>query len=363
MNDVRLSSKLYISLGAIIALGLVWAYALFMPVSLPEDGTVFYLKPGTPRVNVIKELSAKRLIRLAPLFKAYIYFYDAHFKSGEYHFAYGSTAYSIWKQITQGTGHHYRSFTIIPGWTFEQVKQALYEEETIKSITQTMSNNEIMTTLGDSEHKPEGMFMPETYFYIRDVSDLVILQRAYDLMQNKLKEAWEHRNKDLPYNTTYEALIAASLIEKEAYLSPERPKIGGVLINRLRKDMLLQFDPSVIYGMGDKYHGTIYKQDLVADTPYNTYIHKGLPPTPIAMPGIESIQAAMQPEKHEYLYFVARGDGSHEFSKTLEDHQDAVKKASEMQKHSFNSPLIRAILKHALLNGRVFPGKKRYASR
>lgn len=360
---MRLNGKILISLGVFFAFIATWAYALFMPVSLPKDGVIFYLKSGTSRIKVIRELSSKGLVRAAPLFEVFLYFYDAHFKSGEYHFSPGSTSYSVWKQLTQGTGHHYRSFTIIPGWTFSQVKHAIYEQGTIKTLTKTMSDDEIMAALGDKKHKPEGMFMPETYFYIRDDSDLAILKRAYDLMQAKLKEAWEHRSADLPYNTPYEALVAASLIEKEAYLGQERPKIGGVLINRLRKDMLLQFDPTVIYGMGDKYTGTIYKQDLVTDTPYNTYVHKGLPPTPIAMPGVDSIQAATRPDINEYYYFVAKGDGSHVFSKTLEDHQDAVKKSSELRNaQSFNTSLIRAYLKYTLRNARVFPGK-RYASR
>lgn len=363
MNHVRIKNKIILTVGILSMVAATWAYALFLPIPLPKDGNVFYLKAGTSRSTIIKNLSDSGYIRLAPLFKAYIYFFDAHFKAGEYHFAQGSSPYTIWKQLTKGTGHYYRSFTIIPGWTFAQIKQALYEEATINSVSQTMSNKELMAALGDAIHHPEGMFMPETYFYIRDASDLVILKRAYDLMQKKLDSAWQKRSKDLPYKDRYEALIAASLIEKEAYLAPEQPKIGGVLINRLRKDMLLQFDPSVIYGMGEKYNGTIYKQDLVADTPYNTYVHKGLPPTPIAMPSTSAIQAALQPESHDYLYFVAKGDGSHEFSKSLVDHQDAVKRASELRsKQSINTSLIRAYLKHAMVNRRVFPGKK-YAAR
>ncbi|MBV9575419.1 MAG: endolytic transglycosylase MltG, partial [Gammaproteobacteria bacterium] len=159
--------------------------------------------------------------------------------------------------------------------------------------------------------------------------DLVILKRAFDLMKNKLATAWEKRALDLPYQNAYEALIAASLIEKEAYLNTERPIIGGVLINRLRKNMLLQFDPTVIYGLGTRYNGKIHKQDLLENTAYNTYVHRGLPPTPIAMPGLASLQAATHPDTNDYIYFVAKGDGSHQFSKTLSEHNAAVKKANK----------------------------------
>ena len=181
-----------------------------------------------------------------------------------------------------------------------------------------------MNRLGDAALAPEGQFFPETYYYTKGSSDLVILKRAFDLMQSNLKEAWETRSPNLPYKNVYEALIAASLIEKEAYFDAERPVIAGVLVNRIRKNMLIQFDPTVIYGLGLRYNGKIHKQDLLENTPYNTYVHKGLPPTPIAMPGRTSINAALHPDNTDYLYFVARSDKSHQFSKTLFEHQAAV---------------------------------------
>lgn len=188
-----------------------------------------------------------------------------------------------------------------------------------------------MSRISSSDVDPEGEFFPETYYYTKDVSDLVILKRAYDLMQSRLSEAWQMRAADLPYQNAYEALIAASLIEKEAYFASERPLIAGVLVNRLKKNMLIQFDPTVIYGLGLRYDGTIHKKDLLENTPYNTYVRKGLPPTPIAMPSMASIEAALHPDNTDYLYFVARKDKSHQFSKTLPEHHAAVATVSNQK--------------------------------
>lgn len=324
-----------------IALTGLSVWTLLAPVSLPREGVIFYVRPGISRENLVIELSQSKYIRLAPLFDLYATFRGITPKSGEYKFAHGSTPYSIWKQITAGTGRYYRSFTIIPGWTFKQVKLALKNEPTLKHLASEADDDTIMMFLGDISQKPEGMFLPETYYYSRNDADLVILQRAHNLMKLKLDEAWKTRAANLPYKTAYEALIAASLIEKEAYLPQEQPIISGVLINRLRKNMLLQFDPTVIYGMGDNYQGKIFKKDLTTDTPYNTYTRKGLTPTPIAMPGLTAIQAAMHPENHAYLYFVARGDGSHEFTTNLQSHHTAVNKAAEVRsKQAVNAPVI-----------------------
>jgi UPF0755 protein len=201
----------------------------------------------------------------------------------------------------------------------------------LKHMATNMTDAEIMLALGDNLHAPEGMFMPETFHYARGDVDLVILKRAHDLLVLKLNEAWQNHPANLPYQDAYQVLIAASLIEKEAYLAKEQPIISGVLVNRLAKNMLLQFDPTVIYGLGDNYRGKIYKSDLTTDTPYNTYVHKGLPPTPIAMPGMSAIQAAMHPAAHNYLYFVATGNGSHEFTTNLQDHYAAVSKAAALR--------------------------------
>lgn len=312
---------------ALLAIAAV-SYVLFYPVKLPGDGTIFYVHPGASRANLVAELSSYQLTHFTPIFDIYTMLRGKVPKSGEFLFPHGSTPYSIWKQITTGTGRYYREITIVPGDTFQQIKDILQKNPYLKHASATMSDRDLMQLLGDAGHVPEGMFMPETYYFSRGDSDLTILKRAHTLMSQKLSEAWNNRAKDLPYQDAYQALIAASLIEKEAYLAKEQPVISGVLVNRLRKNMLLQFDPTIIYGLGTAYQGKIFKKDLTTDTPYNTYIHRGLPPTPIASPGMNAILAAVHPAQHDYLYFVATGDGSHQFTSTLQDHNQAVEKAA-----------------------------------
>lgn len=315
----------YALLAVAIILASNWLYAFFIPVVSDEKGVVYYLKPGTSTQAMISELSQQGVIPSSILFSVYAYpHFKRHLKTGEYFFPKGSTEASIWRQVTKGTGFYYYHFTIVPGWTFLQLREALAQAPNLRLITTQLSDQQIMERLGAQDVAPEGEFFAETYYYTRGMQDLVILKRAYDLMQTSLNEAWDGRAKDLPYKDMYQALIAASLVEKEAYLNSERPIIAGVLVNRLRKDMLLQFDPTVIYGLGARYNGKIYKKDLLEDTAYNTYIHKNLPPTPIAIPSLSSIEAALHPQQHDYLYFVGRGDKSHQFSKTLPEHNAAV---------------------------------------
>jgi len=326
-NSQMKNSRFYIWLAAALLL-IFWAYALFMPVVSQKEGVVFYVKPGMSRTAAVSELSQQGLVRLPPLFYLYVYLrVDAQLKTGEYQFPQYASAFSIWRQLTTRTGIYYRRFTIIPGKTFAQIRQTLSQTEGLRPLTNDWDEQKIMQYMGQPALAAEGQFFPETYYYTRDTLDLVVLKRAFDLMQNKLDEAWAKRAPDLPYQDKYQALIAASLIEREAYLNTERPLIGGVIVNRLRKNMLLQIDPTVIYGLGTRYDGKIHKKDLLEKTPYNTYVNKGLPPTPIAMPSMASIDAALHPVVHHYLYFVAKGDGSHQFSATLPEHQAAVNAA------------------------------------
>lgn len=329
-------------------------YALYAPIVSQEGGISYFLKPGYSKKALIADLSRQHLIPYTWFFSLYTYPQkNVSLKTGEYLFPKGSTPVSIWKQVTTGKGLVYHPFTIIPGWSFNQLRRHLNQTPDLRHTTSVLDDKQIMERLGHPELAPEGEFFPETYFYTKGVSDLVILKRAFDLMQKKLKQAWESRAPGLPFKNEYEALTAASLIEKEAYLNAERPVIAGVLVNRIKKDMLLQFDPTVIYGLGQRYTGKIYKQDLVEDTAYNTYVHKGLPPTPIAMPGITSIEAAVHPQQHDYYYFVAKGHGAHQFSKTLPEHNDAVSAVHpERQQTSFyfNETKIKTYL-HA----RIFP--------
>jgi len=216
--------------------------------------------------------------------------------------------------------------TLIEGWTFDQFRRALDENADLRHETKGISVDELMALLGRPEEHPEGSFLPETYRFVKDSSDVDLLRRAHRAMDETLTREWSEKAKDLPLSTPYQALILASLIEKETGLSEERPRISGVFIRRLRKGIRLQTDPSVIYGLGQSFDGNLRRRDLRSDTPFNTYVHFGLPPTPIAMPSAASIHAALHPDSGKALYFVARGDGGHQFSETLAEHLKAVQR-------------------------------------
>jgi len=212
----------------------------------------------------------------------------------------------------------------IEGWNWREVRAALAAQPLLNKDSAEMSDAELLQAIGAVENHPEGLLFPDTYFYAPHSSDLDVLRRAYRLQHDKLLAAWETRAPGLPYRNPYEALIMASIVEKETGAASERPMIAGVFINRLRLGMRLQTDPTVIYGLGERFDGNLRKADLQSDTPYNTYIRVGLPPTPIAMPSEAAIQAALNPAKTNALYFVARGNGRHVFSSTLEAHNRAV---------------------------------------
>lgn len=212
----------------------------------------------------------------------------------------------------------------IEGWNWREVRAALAAQPLLKNDSAGMSDAELLQAIGAEERHPEGLLFPDTYFYAPHTSDLGVLRRAYRLQREKLLAAWETRAAGLPYRTPYEALIMASIVEKETGAAYERPQIAGVFLNRLRLGMRLQTDPTVIYGLGERFDGNLRKVDLQTDTPYNTYTRAGLPPTPIAMPSAAAIQAALNPAKTDALYFVARGDGTHVFSRNLEAHNRAV---------------------------------------
>jgi UPF0755 protein len=339
--------------GFIFTLLCLFLIFLFAPTVSHQKGVQYVLKPGTSRSTFVKELDQHGIIRFPVILSLYIQLQSHHkqLKAGEYFFPEGASSFAIWRQVTQGIGVVYHAFTIVPGWTFSRLKAELQQIPTLKNRTQGLDDKKIMALIGQPDRLPEGMFLPETYYYTRGVADLVILKQAAQLMQKKLAIAWQSRTRDLPYQSDYEALIAASLIEKEAYRQEELPLIAGVLVNRLRKNMLLQFDPTVIYGLGADYKGKIYKTDLLADTTYNTYRRKGLPPTPIAMPSLAAIQAALHPAQNDYLYFVAKGDGSHQFSRNLIEHNRAVKEMIKQQQVFFNNGMVRKYLIPLLAKG------------
>ena len=212
----------------------------------------------------------------------------------------------------------------IEGWNWREVRAALAGQPMLKNDSAGMSDAELLRAIGAGESHPEGLLFPDTYFYAPHSSDIQVLRRAYRLQHDKLMAAWEARAPGLPYRAPYEALIMASIVEKETGAAFERPQIAGVFLNRLRLGMRLQTDPTVIYGLGERFDGNLRKTDLQTDTPYNTYTRAGLPPTPIAMPSEAAIRAALNPARTDALYFVARGDGTHVFSSTLAAHNRAV---------------------------------------
>ena len=214
--------------------------------------------------------------------------------------------------------------TIIEGWTFRQMREAIAATKTLRHETTKLSDAELMAKISPEFKQPEGLFFPDTYLFAKGSSDMQIYRQAHQMMLNRLNAAWETRDPNLPYKNPYEALIMASIVEKETGQKSERAMIAGVFVNRLRVGMMLQTDPSVIYGMGLRYEGKIAKKDLQTDTPYNTYTRYGLPPTPISLPGVQSIAAAMAPAKTDALYFVSRNDGTSQFSDNLNDHNRAV---------------------------------------
>ena len=218
------------------------------------------------------------------------------------------------------------------GKTFTDFRQKLAQMPGIRHDTLMLSDHELMQLVSGQDQHPEGWFFPDTYFLDAQSSDVDLYKRAYQKMVQHLTAAWEGREAGLPYRSMYEALVMASIVEKETGVEEERPQIAGVFVNRLRKGMRLQTDPTVIYGMGTRYRGNITKKDLLTDTPYNTYTRSGLPPTPIALPGLASIQAALHPAKTNALYFVANGQGRHVFTSSLEAHNQAVR-AYQLKKH------------------------------
>jgi UPF0755 protein len=244
-------------------------------------------------------------------------------KAGSYEFAPGTTPRSLLDKLVRGE-QALRSVTFVEGWTFRQVRQALAKAERLKPEVQALDDARLMAALGRPGVAPEGRFFPDTYAYAKDSSDLAVLRLAMQAMDRQLDAAWSQRASNLPIRTPEQALILASIIEKETGRGSDRPDISAVFNNRLRIGMLLQTDPTVIYGMGERFDGNLRRSDLRTDTPFNTYTRAGLPPTPIAMPGAQSLLAAVQPSDSKALYFVARGDGSSHFSHTLDEHNRAV---------------------------------------
>ena len=244
-------------------------------------------------------------------------------KAGSYEVEQGVTAVALLDKLTRGDVTQ-GELVLVEGKTFRQFRALLNEHPDLLHDSLKLSDNEILLRLGAAERHPEGLFFPDTYLFNKGSSDFDVLRRAYKAMQPRLAGAWERRDTTVPLKAPYELLILASIVEKETGLPVDRPQVAAVFANRLRRGMLLQTDPTVIYGLGERFDGNLRKVDLQTDTPWNTYTRPGLPPTPIAMPGLASLQAAALPPPSDKLYFVARGDGSSVFSASLEQHNFAV---------------------------------------
>jgi UPF0755 protein len=252
-------------------------------------------------------------------------------QAGDYALNSPLQAMSLIDILKHGTFDQFK-LQLIEGKTFADFRQKLAQMPGIRHDTVTLSDSELMQQISGQAMHPEGWFFPDTYYLDAQSSDADLYKRAYQKMVRHLSAAWETRQPGLPYRSMYEALVMASIVEKETGVEEERPQIAGVFVNRLRKGMRLQTDPTVIYGMGTRYRGNITKKDLLTDTAYNTYTRSGLPPTPIALPGLASIQAALHPAKTNALYFVANGQGRHVFTSSLEAHNQAVR-AYQLKKH------------------------------
>lgn len=296
-------------------------------LNLSPEAQEITIKRGSSLRGIANQLVAQKVIRqtwpfivLAKLLNK-----EAGLQAGDYTLNKNVTPYQLLLSLNHGKATQ-GSITWIEGKTFRQMRDKLARNDAIKHTTQNMADKEILQLIGAKERHPEGLFFPDTFYFDRGTEDVVLLKRAYSIMQNKLETAWVKRDSGLPYKNAYQALIMASIIEKETGQAKERPMIAGVFLNRLKIGMRLQTDPTVIYGLGERYDGNIRKKDLENDTPYNTYTRSGLPPTPIAMPGLASIEAALHPAQTKALYFVGRGDGSHEFSDSLAQHNRAVAK-------------------------------------
>ena len=319
-----------ITLLALVAASLFvgwFAYHVQDPVQIPITPYELSIKPGSSLRTV-----AKQLVGAGALHDAWSFIllsrlmgYSSSLKAGDYELAESISPWQLLKRVTNGDVNQ-SEIRFIEGWTFSQLRKTLNENPALQHDTAGLTDFQVMQLIGASETMAEGLFSPDTYYFVRGNSDVAILKRAYHAMQNNLNTAWTGRATNLPLTDSYQALILASIVEKETGRESDRANVAGVFINRLRIGMRLQTDPTVIYGLGDKFDGNLRKKDLLTDQEYNTYTRSGLPPTPIALPGMASIQAALNPAKTSSLYFVAKGNGESHFSSNLTDHNRAVSK-------------------------------------
>lgn len=317
-------SLIFVVALASLGVGYDW---LNRPMEMPAAGVDLSIEPGSSAKDVAASV-AQAGVRVQP---ALLYGWfrisgqSRQIKAGSYELDAQTTPRSLLNKLVQGD-EALRSVTLVEGWTFKQVLQALSKAQALQYDAASLSTAALMERLGKPGQQPEGRFFPDTYTYAKGSSDIAVLQRAMRAMDKKLDAAWSTRGPNSVLQTPEQALILASIVEKETGTASDRAQIAAVFSNRLRIGMRLQTDPTVIYGLGDKFDGNLRKVDLINDTPWNTYTRAGLPPTPISMPGKAALLAAVQPAQSKALYFVARGDGSSQFSATLDEHNRAVNK-------------------------------------
>jgi UPF0755 protein len=305
-----------------------WAlWWVYHPLRLPAPTVDLSIEPGTLPRGVAQAVKDAGVDVRPDLLYLWFRFsgQDRAIKAGSYELETGITPHALLAKLARGE-ETLRAVTLVEGWTFRQFRAALAKEDVLKPDTKGLADEAVMDLLGRSGQHPEGRFFPDTYTYAKGSSDVAVLRRALRAMDKRLASAWTQRSPEAVVKTPDEALILASIVEKETGKAGDRTQVAAVFSNRLRAGMPLQTDPTVIYGMGTSFDGNLRKKDLLTDTPWNTYTRPGLPPTPIAMPGKASLLAAVQPAPTKALYFVARGDGSSHFSSSLDEHNRAVNK-------------------------------------
>lgn len=331
-----------LNVAAILAAGLAIWYVnsvLGSPLPVPGDGVLFEIAPGSALTTIADELSEEEILRNPQIFRWYAQLMGnaGSIRAGEYRIDPGTTPKGLLEKFVSGDVQLH-SFTVIEGWTYREMIAALAAHPAVEHSIAVEDWPRLFESFMASASHPEGMFLPETYRFPKRSKDVDVLRQAFELLQETLEAEWDSRDEGLPLSTPYEALVLASIIEKETARADERARISGVFVRRLQKRMRLQTDPTVIYGMGQSFDGNLTRRDLQTDTPYNTYTRAGLPPTPIALPGKAAINAALHPAQGSALYFVATGlgDGSHKFSETKEQHDAAVREYLGRQRAARN---------------------------
>jgi UPF0755 protein len=330
---MRMLRRLFAFAVVLAALAIVGGFVLVRqwlatPLTIGTKPETVDVRPGQSLTSVAQDLAARGVLthpRWLALYARYTGA-DARMRAGEYAIQPGTTPEGLLELFVSGAVVQH-SITIVEGWTVRDLRKVIADEPTLEHVTGDLTDEELMARLGEPGRHPEGLFFPDTYLFGKGTRDLDLLRQSRERMQRELAAAWSRRKEGLPLQDEYQALVLASIVERETGLAEERPRIAGVFVERLRRGMRLQTDPTVIYGLGEKFDGNLRRADLERDTPYNTYTRAGLPPTPIALPGAGAIEAAVRPDERGELFFVATGlgDGAHVFSKTLAQHEAAVR--------------------------------------